>query len=67
MSRKVTSKQFNLFTKTTLNLKQKQHNFLTSVSNSGGILNFDDLFSDIERPDCLCMEVIFTINLKILD
>ena len=50
MSRKVTNKQFNLFTKTTLNLKQKQHNFLTSVSNSGGILNFDDLFSDIERP-----------------
>ena len=50
MSRKVTNKQFNLFTKTTLNLKQKQHNFLTSVSNSGGILNFDDLFSDKERP-----------------
>ena len=50
MSRKVTNKQFNLFTKTTLNLKQKQHNFLTSVSNSGGILNFDDLSSDIERP-----------------
>ena len=50
MSKKVTKEQFNLFTKTSFSLKQKRHNFLTSVSNSGGILNFDDLFSDIERP-----------------
>ena len=50
MSKKVTKEQFNMFTKTSLSLKQKQHNFLTSVSNSGGILNFDDFFSDIERP-----------------
>ena len=50
MSKLITNNQFNLFTKTASNLKQKKHNFLTSVSNSGGILNFENLSSDIERP-----------------
>ena len=50
MSTKITKKQFNLFIKTASSLKEKNYNFLTSVSNSGGILNFENLFSDIERP-----------------
>lgn len=50
MSKKITNEQYNLFTKTSLNLRKQKHKFFTSVSNSGGILNFDDLFSDIERP-----------------